>query len=194
MEEKKKPTLNCAFCRQPLGRSKEESDKSLNDRAKLNDPAAVRELGKLSRDRGEFKSAFAYFSKAAVLGDISAQYELSSLYCDGNGVRKDHKMELYHLEQAALGGDAYARVNLGIYGWNNGQHERAIKHWIVGAKLGEDDSLKQLKMSYEDGMISKDNFAEVLRGHQDAIDATKSPLRQEAEEEYAQYDFSGIHW
>ena len=37
-------------------------------------------------------------------------------------------------------------------------------------------------MSYKAGKLSKANFAAALRAHQAAVDATKSPQRDEAEE------------
>jgi ribosomal protein L9 len=58
--------------------------------------------------------------------------------------------------------------------------ERAVKHMIIAANLGSDDSIKALKQGYIHGFISKDDFAAALRAHQAAIDATKSPQREEA--------------
>ena len=57
---------------------------------------------------------------------------------------------------------------------------RAAKHWIIAAKLGYDDSLKGVKMLYEEGYVSKEDFAAALCGHQAAIDATTSAQRKEA--------------
>jgi TPR repeat protein len=72
----------------------------------------------------------------------------------GGGVEKDKKMELYHLEEAAIGGHDLARYNLGVIEWKNGRHERAFKHFIIAAKLGDDDSLDALKKGFKRGLVS----------------------------------------
>ena len=115
------------------------------------------------------------------MGDIVAHNDLSIMYHLGEGVEKDEKKTLYHLEEAAIGGHDIARHNLGYLEWKNGRIERAAKHWIIAAKLGYDDSLNALKECYKDGIISKEDFAAALRGHQAAVDATKSPQREAAE-------------
>ena len=60
-------------------------------------------------------------------------------------------------------------------------NKRAVKHWMIAAKLGHDDSLYALKEGYKKGDVSKEDFAAALRGHQAAVDATKSPQREKEE-------------
>ena len=55
-----------------------------------------------------------------------------------------------------------------------------MKHWIIATNLGHDVSLKMVKDGYADGIVSKEDFAAALRAHQAAVDATKSPQREEA--------------
>eukprot|EP00986_Skeletonema_menzelii_P011570 scaffold6007_cov73-Skeletonema_menzelii.AAC.2 len=45
-----------------------------------------------------------------------------------------------------------------------------------------DKSLDSVKIFYKAGQVSKDDFAAALRGHQAAVDATKSPQREAAVE------------
>lgn len=86
------------------------------------------------------------------------------------------------MEQTAIGGHPHARRNLGSVEWKNGRHDRAIKHFVIAAaKLGDDLSLKMVKDCYSKGLVSKEDFASTLRGHQAAIDAAKRPQREEAE-------------
>ena len=86
------------------------------------------------------------------------------------------------MEEAAIGGHAIARYNLGCYEWNiRRDDERAMKHWIVAAKLGYDDALEQVKEGFVDGIVIKEDYAAALRGHQAAVDATKSKQRDAAE-------------
>jgi tetratricopeptide (TPR) repeat protein len=170
----------CPFCREVLPSTEEESNKLLMKRIEANDPYALRELGTTKYYEGDCKSAFDYWSRAADLGDAVAHYQLSCLYFDGEGVEKDEKKELHHLEQAAIGGHPGARHNLGCKEWENGRVDRAVKHLIIAAKLGNDKSLGSLKNLHGGGYVSKDDFAAALRDHKAAIDATKSPQREEA--------------
>ena len=172
----------CLFCRHVIPRSnyKDWFKTSLMKRVEANDPAAMNQMARMSLDERDFRSAFKYWSKAAKLGDMDAHYNLSVMYQGGDGIEKDEKKELYHLEEAAIGGNADARHNLGIQEWNKGNIQRAVKHWIIAAKLGDDESLDKLKDCYGRGLVvSKEVFASALRAHKAAVDATKSPMREE---------------
>ena len=58
-----------------------------------------------------------------------------------------------------------------------------MNHFIIAAKLGEDKSLQAVtKTAFRDGYVSKDDFEAALRCHKAAVDATKSPQREEADE------------
>jgi len=91
-------------------------------------------------------------------------------------------MELYYAEEAAIGGNPTARCRLGCHEGGNSRYDRAVKHWIIAAKLGHDDSVQRLKGMYKSGYVSKEEFASALRGHQAAVDATKSPQRELADQ------------
>ncbi len=172
----------CVFCRELTTASKEESDKRLMKRIKANDPAALREMGlQCFFDESDFKKAFEYLTKAAGLGDIEAHYNLSCMYGEGRGVEKDIKKNFYHLEKAAIGGHPEARYNLGYYEEKSGRINRAVKHWIIGANLGQNKSLEVLKKCFMKGYASKEEYASALHGHQAAVDATKSQQREKAE-------------
>ena len=153
-------------------------------RIKVNDPVALRQWGSKCYSEGDHKSAFEYWTRAAKLGDAVAHYELSHSYKEGKGgIEKDKKKELYHLEQAAIGGHPEARHNLGCAEGHTRRHDRATKHLIIAANLGYGDAVKLLKLtSYAMGLVSKEDLASALRGHQAAVDATKSPQREAAED------------
>jgi TPR repeat protein len=106
------------------------------------------------------------------------------LYREGEGVEKDLKKEMYHMEEAAIGGHPDARFNLGNHEGRNGRVERAVKHWVIAAKLGHDKALDEVKQGFAHGFVSKENYEAALRGHQAAVDATKSEQRDVAEEYY----------
>ena len=172
----------CAFCREPLTKTEEEFDKRMMKRIKKNCPVAMCHMGKKRCRKGDFKGALEYLTKAAELGDVGAYYELSIMYREGEGVEKDMKKYIYHSEEAAIGGHPEARHNLGYYELQNGRFERARKHWIIAANLGDDDSLKNVKNLNAAGFASEEDYANALRAYQAAVDATKSPERERAEE------------
>jgi tetratricopeptide (TPR) repeat protein len=172
----------CPFCRHPTPKTEDEGDKNRMKRIEANDPVAICDMGKEHYDEGDYEAAFEYLSKAAELGDVEAHFNLSFMYEEGTGVEKDEKKQVHHLEEAAIGGHPGARHNLGCVEGNNGRQERAAKHWIIAAKLGDDVSLENLKKLYAAGIVNKEDFATALRAHQAAIDATKSPQREAAAE------------
>ena len=128
---------------------------------------------------------------AASLGDAEAHYQLSCLYHYGQGVEKDKKKQRHHLTEAAIGGHPDARHNLGCMEGENGQYDREVKHFIIAANLGHDISLERVKTLYKAGFASKEDFTAALRGYQIAINAMKSPQREEAEK-YSESERSGM--
>jgi len=168
----------CPFCRHPVPKTDEEMGEFLMKRVAANDPVAICKMGGKLYDKGDYESAFEYFTKAVELGDVDSHCYLSDMYREGNGVEKDEKMELYHLEEAAIAGNPTARYNLACYEMKNKRYERAVKHFIIAANLGCDDSIQALKQCYKEGAVSKEDFAAALRAHQAAADAMKSPQRE----------------
>jgi tetratricopeptide (TPR) repeat protein len=185
----------CPFCRQPLPATKKDINRNKMKRVEANDPVALRDIGTYFLKEGDYKVAFHYLSKAVEFGDKGAHYELSIMYLKGWHVKKDKEKEVYHLEQAAIGGHLTARYSLGSHEWNTGRQERAVKnqeravkhqeravkHYIIGAKQGHDLSLRMVRESCAVGLVKKEDFAAALRAHQAAVDATKSPQRKTAE-------------
>ena len=172
----------CPFCREPAIRTDEEVEERTMKRIEANDLVAIVEEGVKQFTKGEHRSAFEYFAKGAALGGIDAHYELSVLYRNGHGVGQDEGKEIYHLEEAAIGGHTLARHNLGSHEMVNNNSERAMKHFIIAAAQGSDLSIKALMDAFRDGYVSKEDLAVALRAHKAAVDETKSPQRQAAEE------------
>ena len=172
---------SCAFCREPVPKTEEEANAMLMKRIEKNDPVAMMHMGARRYEEGDYKSAFEYYTKAAELGDANAHYNLSFMYRLGQGVEKDEKKKVYHLEVAAIGGHVQSRHNLGCYEERNGRMERAVKHWIIAANMGEEDSMKLLWKYHARGLVKKEVLTVTLRTHQAAVDATKSQQREEGE-------------
>eukprot|EP00984_Skeletonema_dohrnii_P001265 scaffold393_cov158-Skeletonema_dohrnii-CCMP3373.AAC.6 len=181
-EREEKLQHSCPFCRKPTPTppTAEQCDKQTMKRVAANDPVAMNRKGMQQYEKGDYRSAFEYYTKAAELGDVDAQFNLAGLYEFGKGVEKDGGKVIHYLEEAAIGGHASARHILGLIEWN-GSTERALKHFIIAAKLGDNDSIKMLMDAFKNGLVSKDDLASALRAHQAAVDATKSPQREAAE-------------
>jgi len=111
--------------------------------------------------------------KAAELGDLSAHNNLGVIYRVGHAVDKHEKKAVYHYEKAAIGGHHIARFKLACYEQKNGNLERAVKHFIIAAKLGLKESMKELWKHYSAGNIAKEDLDATLRSHQAVIDAIK---------------------
>ena len=179
LSEKIRP--RCPFCRKPVPYDEAAANKYLLDRAAVNDPVALSQLGKQSHEAGKYDLAFEYCTKAAALNDILGHYNLALLYRFGHGVKKDEKLENFHHEEAAIRGHPNARFQLGMYEVKKKfRIDRAVKHWKIAAQLGDDNSIEALKNVYKRGHVSKEDLAVALRGHQAALDATKSEQREDA--------------
>ena len=168
---------SCPFCRHPIPRSPEETQKNLMKRIAANDPFVIQQIGAKNLNEGDFESAFKYFTKAVELGDAHAHFCISGMYLNGDGVEKDEKKEIYHLEEAAIQGHVSARHNLGVY---EERIDRAVKHFVIAASLGFDRSMQTLKEAYKAGDVSKEDYAATLRAHHAAVAETKSEQRDAA--------------
>jgi len=176
-EEEAKLGHSCPFCRKPVPSTDKQCDKQMMKRIAANDPVAMRQKGIEQYEKGDYRRAFEYYTRAAELGDAAAKYGLGRMYEFGKGVEKDEGKEIHYLEEASIGGHPSARRALGWKEWYIGNSERALKHFSLGAKLGDDDSIEMLMIAFKSGLVSKDDLASALRAHQAAVDATKSPPR-----------------
>jgi TPR repeat protein len=171
----------CPCCREVS--SEEECNKKLMERIEANDPVALHQLGGERFNEGDYEGAFEYLTKAAELGDnAGAHYRLGLMYEMGNFVDKDEEKMVYHWEKAAIGGHLGARNNLGVFEAENGNMKRSVKHFVIAANLGDEDSMKGLWRHNSEGNITKEELDATLRTHQAAIDGMKSPEREAADE------------
>jgi tetratricopeptide (TPR) repeat protein len=174
----------CPFCREPTVNREEKHCKRAMKRVKVNDPNALRQMGAKHYNEGDYKTALEYLTRAAKLGDAEAHHNLGSMYYRGEGVEKDEEKAIHHYEKAAIGGHPGARHVLALFEEINVNFERAVKHLIIAANLGYEETMKALWEYYSDGHITKEDLDATLRAHQSAIDATKSAQRDAAEAYY----------
>ena len=171
--------LRCPFCREVA--NDKENDKRVMKRIKAKDPAALSYMGHNRFSEGDYDAAFEYWTKAAELGNADARYKLGCMYWKGVGVEKEEEKAVYHYEKAAIGGHPYARHSLATIEAINGNMERSVKHFIIAANLGDEDSMKELWKHYSAGNITKEDLDATLRTHQAALDGMKSEQRDAAD-------------
>ena len=95
------------------------------------------------------------------------------------------KRKLYYYELAAMGGNVFARHNLGcLEGDDFGNKKRAVKHFMIAAGAGHDDSLEEIQQLFLYGHATKDEFEKALRAHKEAKDEMKSEQRESAAATY----------
>ena len=78
------------------------------------------------------------------------------------------------------GGDLDARYNLGLEESRGGNIDRAVKHWMISAGAGDDDSLKEIRQCFMNGHVTKNDFEKALRANKEAKDEMRSDQRNAA--------------
>ena len=181
----KRGMFDCAFCRTPCPENDADKLAMLLVRAKKKDPVAVHHLGQkyffgslgLQKD---MRKAVELYTEAAVLGSVEAIYSLGVAYQRGEGVGKDNAKAVEYFTKAAMQGHAESRYNLGCFEVEKGNYDRAVRHFLISARLGDKDSLEVIKKMFMDGRATEEQYAVALKGYQDAVEETKSHDRDEA--------------
>ncbi|EJK54879.1 hypothetical protein THAOC_25455 [Thalassiosira oceanica] len=175
----------CPFCRTPTHKVEAEALTLIQTRVKKKDPEAIKFLGgqyfggKLGLEKDTAR-AVELLTEAAELGSAEACYDLGAAYSRGIGVDQDVERGARLYEKAAMRGHVQARHNLGGYECDRGNYGRAVRHFLISAKNGFPDSLKEIKGMFTHGLTTKSQYAEALKGYQDALEEMKSPEREEA--------------
>ncbi|KAL7523195.1 hypothetical protein ACHAXR_000068, partial [Thalassiosira sp. AJA248-18] len=151
---------NCPFCRAPLESSRDERIERFRKRVEARDTNAMYSLGHkyFFGVPQDFQKALELWNQAAKLGCAKSHHNIGGVYFAGEGVEKDMKKAKYHMERAAMGGDAIARHILGVEEGKAFNMNRAMKHFMISAVFGDDDSLKEIQDGFSDGHVTKDDF------------------------------------
>jgi len=177
---------DCPFCRTPYpGDDDDDRLAMIQARVEKKDPVAINNLGEqynfgelgLRKDR---RRAFELYNEAAELGSIEALYNLGNAYDRGEVVQKDEAKGNHFYEKAAMQGHVESRHNLGCSEGNEGNHDRAVRHFLVSAKMGYIASVEAIKTMFLRGTATKGQYALALRGYQAAVEEMKSLDRDEA--------------
>ncbi|EJK48833.1 hypothetical protein THAOC_32338 [Thalassiosira oceanica] len=175
---------DCPFCRTPTPK-KSQILAMIRKRVAAGDPVAIYFLGtkyhygKYSLEK-DVTRAVELYERAAKLGVKEAHYNLGALYANGTDVEKDMDKAFRHYEAAAMCGHVSARHNLGCEEFEAGNYDLALRHDLISAKMGHENSLNNVKISFIDGLATKADYAAALRGYQKAVEEMSSPDREEA--------------
>ncbi|EJK76768.1 hypothetical protein THAOC_01453 [Thalassiosira oceanica] len=179
---------DCPFCRTPLPASSAEDDSLAMIQARVDkkDPDAIFLLGKTYYHgalglQKVMRKGIELYAEAAQLGSIDALYSLGNVYFLGRGAQENQAKGLKFWTKAAMQGHVESRHNLGCYEINEkGSSERAAKHFLISAKMGHIGSVEEIKDMFMRGVATKGQYAEALRGYQDAVEEMESRDRDEA--------------
>ncbi|EJK70303.1 hypothetical protein THAOC_08347, partial [Thalassiosira oceanica] len=181
----KRGMSDCAFCRTPIARNDADRLTMVQTRVAKKDPVAINNLAQQYFHGGlglqkDARRAVKLWEEAAELGSIDALFELGNTYHEGEGVQQDEAMAVEFYMKAAMQGQTESRYNLGCFEGEKGSHDRAVRHWLMSAKMGHEDSVQNVKRAFKSGFATKEQYAEALRGYQDAMEEMKSHDRDEA--------------
>ena len=96
------------------------------------------------------------------------------------GVVANKKKAKHYWELAAMNGSLSARCNLGLLEEGAGNHQRALKHFIISAWVGDNESLDKVKQGFRSGFVTKDEYAGTLRAYHESQTEMKSEARDKA--------------
>ena len=176
----------CPFCRIPISSSNEEYVKRIKKRVELNDAEACEMLGSayITGNFGlpqDYERAVELFCQGAKFGSYNTHYILGSIVYQGDSselVEQDMKQAIHHYKVAAIGGHEGARHQLGIIELEyNDNTDEAMKHFIIAARSGFDESLMEVGKGCKAGYVTKDEYAKTLREYQMSLDEMKSEQR-----------------
>ena len=90
--------------------------------------------------------AFELWSEAADLGSGMALYKMGFAYYHGDGgLEQDVARGTRYWELGAMQGSAESRHNVGVFEGVKGNHDRAVRHLEISAKIGYKQSLDVIK-------------------------------------------------
>ena len=173
----------CPFCRAKLARGAKEAMKrvwkQIDDN---NDPDAMNMLGKYYEEgmHGLSKNptkAEELYQRAYDLGHPDAARNLGVYYT--NHISNPVLATKYQ-EEGARRGNAHCMAIMGCNAHQSHNYEEASRLWMTAARLGDDDAMKRVMVSYQRGYISKEDLATTRRAHKAANDAGKNEPREYA--------------
>ena len=157
----------------------------LEKRVEKDDPIAIHNIGYYYSEglKGfpqDYVKALELYHRAAKLDIAGAYTNIGYAYNNGEGVEVHKKKATHYYELAAIKGDVTARYNLGNKEALEGNMDRALKHYMIAVRSGDNDSLDRIKELYLDGHATKEDYTNALRLYQAYVDEINSPQRDKA--------------
>ena len=175
---------DCPFCRSPCP-DKDEKLAMIQARVEKKDPVAINFLG-IQYENGhlglqkDWRKAVELYAEAAELDSIDALYSIGVAYSDGEGIEENKAKATEDYNKAAMRGHVSSRYNLGCDEVEKGNYDRAVRHWMIAAKMGHKKSIEMIKTIFAGGDATKEQYTDALKGYQDAVEEMKSHDRDEA--------------
>ena len=160
----------CPFCRTPGAKGEEEDLEMIQKRVNARDPEAIFHLGDLHSNGtcGLEKSesrAIELWSEAAELGSTMALTKMGmSHYYGEHGVTQNKAKGVRCWETAAIQGATESRSFLGLIKLENRKCDRAVRHFLISAKMGHKGSVDSIKKMFARGLATKAQYTEALKG------------------------------
>ncbi|EJK44513.1 hypothetical protein THAOC_36935, partial [Thalassiosira oceanica] len=176
---------DCPFCRTPYPDNDADILAMITVRVAKKDPEAINYLGEqyyhgeLGLQKNMCK-AVKLWTDAVELGSIEALFNLGAAYDNGEGAKEDKKKAVQLYTRAAMQGHAESRYQLGYFEGDKGRYDRAVRHFLVSAKMGDKESVESMKKMLMAGVATKEQYAEALKGYQGVVEEMKSHDRDEA--------------
>ena len=172
----------CPFCRTSTPDSEEEALEINKKRVEAGDACGIFNLGVCYRDGDcglpqDNTKALELYHRAGELGNAKAYFIIGSIYHNGRGVERNVAKANHYFELAAIGGNVLARHVLGCFEASARNWDRAIKHWLIGAGSGYNDSVKGIQQLYLYGHATKEDYTKALLAYQKYLDEIRSEQR-----------------
>jgi len=192
--------IKCAFCRKPTPASADESRdqeraRVMGKEKEVDDANAIYNLASdlfdgergLSVNRSKAFDLWLHAGKE--LNHGPSYFAIAQNYLNGHGVRRDLKKAIFYWELSAMCGSVRGRRNLGANEWKSSNFDKALKHWMIAVRDGDERSLKDIQKMYKDGHATKDEYAEALNSRQSYLDEIRTFQRDEAAAFHSTYKY-----
>ena len=181
--------IKCPYCRTPAPTTSEEAVERGKKRVEAGDALAIRKLGVYYRlgvygFPQDYTKALELWQQAAELGCAGSYWDIGYLYENGLGVERDKKKAVHYFELAAMEGDVNARGCLGVYEARAGKMDRALRHFMISIRGGDNKSLEKIKGLYSNGYATKEDYTKALQLYQEYLGEIKSAQRDKAAAAY----------
>ena len=159
--------------------------KRIKKRVEVGDANAMFNMG-CCYDEGRYNlprdhaKALDLWHQAGKLGCAAAYHNIGNVYYNGEGVKRDEKKADHYYKLAAMGGYIVARYNLGCSEYEKSYWDRAIKHFMIAAGDGDNDSVKAVQQLYKHGHATKGDYSKALLAYQKYVEEARSEQRDEA--------------